>query len=103
MNNRDSIFGLCMRAGKLVSGEDMVLDAVRSGKAKLVVVAKDASERTKKTFRDKCASFGVTIVGYGNMKDLGHALGKEKRAVLAVTEEGFAKKILAIASSPQQV
>ena len=30
---------------------------------------------------------------YGTKEDLGHSMGKEFRASLAVTEEGFAKSI----------
>lgn len=101
MRKEDAIFGLCMRAGCLVSGEEFTLSAVRSGKAKLVVVASDASGQTKKKFRDKCGSYGTELIEYGCMSDLGHALGREKRAVLAVTEEGFAKKIREMISSLQ--
>lgn len=39
---------MAMRAGKLVTGDETVLKAVRSGKAKLVLVAGDASDNTKK-------------------------------------------------------
>ena len=98
MKARDSIFGLCMRSGNLVSGEEQTLKAVRNGSAKLVVLATDASAQTKKRFHDKCSYYGVKYVEFRSMEALGKALGKEKRAVLAVTEEGFAKKILADAN-----
>ena len=100
MRKEDAIFGLCLRAGCLVSGEEQTLAAVKNGSALLVVVAEDASAQTKKKFHDKCAHYRVTLAEYGRMQDLGHVLGKEKRAVLAVTEKGFAKKIREIISSP---
>ena len=48
-----SMLGLCMRAGKLKSGELSVLEAVRGGKAQAVIISEDASENTKKQFKDR--------------------------------------------------
>ena len=101
MKAQDSIFGLCMRSGHLVSGGELTLKAVRNGSAKLVVLATDASAQTKKKFHDKCTYYGVDLVEFRSMAELGRALGKEKRSVLAVTEEGFAKTILDRANALQ--
>ena len=65
----------------------------KSGRAKLVIVAEEASENTKKKFRDMCAYYKVPIFFFGDMDTLGHAMGKEFRASLAVLDEGFAKGI----------
>lgn len=40
--------GLATRARKLVTGEELVISEVRRGNAKLVIVAEDASENTRK-------------------------------------------------------
>jgi ribosomal protein L7Ae-like RNA K-turn-binding protein len=51
MTNKQKILnmlGLARRAGKLVTGEELVVDEVRKQKAKLVFVASDASENTRK-------------------------------------------------------
>jgi len=50
-NRALSRLGLAMRAGKLVTGDEAVMKAVRSGEAKLVVLARDASENTGKNLR----------------------------------------------------
>ena len=55
MANRDkvlSLIGLSMKAGRCTSGEMMTENETKAGKAKLVIVASDASENTKKKFRD---------------------------------------------------
>ncbi|MBP1155964.1 MULTISPECIES: YlxQ family RNA-binding protein [unclassified Paenibacillus] len=88
-----SNLGLAMRAGKLVSGEEMVIDAVRSGQAKLVIVAEDASEGTFKKVNDKCSYYGVPIQQYGRRDQLGASIGKETRVVIAVTDAGFARML----------
>ncbi len=85
--------GLAMRAGKLTSGEERVLEAIRSGLAQLVVMARDASARTRKIVADKCDSYGVPLlVGYSR-HELGMAVGKPERVLLAVTDRGFAELI----------
>lgn len=86
--------GLCQRAGKLKSGEFAVLEAIRKKTAVLVIVSNDASDNTKKEFSDKCSYYKVPIYFYGNMDELGHAIGKDVRTSLAITDAGFAKTLI---------
>ncbi|WP_123040085.1 L7Ae/L30e/S12e/Gadd45 family ribosomal protein [Cohnella candidum] len=88
-----SRLGLAMRAGKLVSGEETVLKAIRGGEAKLVVLAKDASDNTGKKMADKCGSYGVPLVVGFTRYELGWAVGKPERVMFAVTDQGFADMI----------
>ena len=50
-------------------------------------------EDTKKNFRDMCSFYHVPYYEYGTKEELGHAMGKEMRASLAVTDAGFAKTL----------
>ena len=88
-----SALGLATRAGKTESGEFATEKAVKSGKAFLAIVAADASDNTKKMFTNMCTYYEVPCVIYGTKGELGHAIGKEYRASLAVTNAGFAKMI----------
>jgi len=88
-----SLISLATKAGKTVSGEFTVEKTVKEGKAFLVVVAEDASDRTKKKFGNMCTFYEVPMVVFGNKDELGHFMGKEFRATLALTDEGFAKTI----------
>ena len=47
-----SLLGLAERAGKIASGEFAAEKAVKIGKARLIIVAEDASDNTKKKFSD---------------------------------------------------
>lgn len=85
--------GLAMRAGQLVTGDEGVLDAVRTGKARLVVLAADASENTRKKFKDKCSTYQVPIIEYGTRELLGSSVGKGERVIVAITDPGFARLI----------
>ena len=96
MKKRDkilSLIGLATKAGRCISGETMTESETKAGKAKLVIVASDASENTKKKFQDMCKFYKVPICIYGDKDTLGHAMGKEFRASLAILDEGFADGI----------
>lgn len=91
-----SMIGLATRARNLVSGEFSTEKAIKEGKAFLVIVAEDASNNTKKQFRNSCEFYHVAYREFGTKAELGHAMGKEQRASLAITNEGFANSIIKI-------
>ena len=69
-----SLIGLATKAGKTASGEFLTEREVKSGKAALVIVAGDASENTKKKFRNMCDYYKVPIYFYEDKDTLGHAM-----------------------------
>ena len=89
-----SLIGLATKAGKTVSGEFSTEKSVKTGKGLLVIVAEDASENTKKKFRNMCSFYEVPISFLSDKESLGRAMGKEYRACLAVQDENFAKAIM---------
>lgn len=93
MNKALSFLGLANKARKVKSGEFSVEKAIKSFEAFLVIVACDASENTKKKFSDMCEYYETPIIFYGTKDELGHALGKEFRASLAILDENFANGI----------
>ena len=95
-NNRKllNLIGLATKAGKTVSGEFSTEKAVKTGKAWLVIVSAEASENTKKQFANMCAYYKVPIYFFGGKEELGHAMGKEFRASLAVLDEGLSKAMV---------
>lgn len=92
-NNILSMLSIAAKAKKVVSGEFMTEQAVKEGKAYLVVVAEDASENTKKMFRDKCSFYEIPIYLYASKEMLGNAIGRQFRASLAVLDPGFANSL----------
>lgn len=89
-----ALISLATKAGKTKSGEFSTEQAVKEGRAYLVIVAADASDNTKKKFRNMCSFYEVPIYFYGDKDTLGHAMGKEFRASLAVIDEGLANGIM---------
>ncbi|MCR8630769.1 MULTISPECIES: YlxQ family RNA-binding protein [Paenibacillus] len=92
-NNFFNNLGMAMRAGKITTGEEAVIDSVRKGEAKLVIVAEDAAVNTSKKVGDKCNTYRVPLHQYGSREQLGASIGKESRVVIAVTDAGFAKML----------
>ena len=88
-----NMLGLARRAGRVASGGFQTENAVKSGKAYLVIIAKDASENTRKMFRDKCRYYQVPICEFATREVLGHAIGEQMRVCAAVTDEQFARTI----------
>ena len=93
MNKILSILGLCMRAGLLSAGEVSAESAIKGQKAKLLIVAQDASANTKKKFKNSAEFYKVKMIYYGDKEELGKAVGKAERSVMAVCDDGFAKKL----------
>jgi ribosomal protein L7Ae-like RNA K-turn-binding protein len=97
MNNKlMSTVGLCRRAGKTVIGSDLVVKALRAGECKLVLLASDASDNTKKRITDKSATYKARLVCLPISADeLGLAVGKSNGiATVAITDESLSNAVL---------
>lgn len=88
-----SMLGLAAKSGNVASGEFSTEKAIKSGKAFLVIVSSEASENTLKMFTNMTDFYHVPIYVYGTKEDLGHCIGKEFRASLAITDENLAKAV----------
>ncbi len=89
-----AVLGLAQKAGKIVSGDFAVQGAIKSGKARLLIVASDASNATKKEYQYQAESRDIVIY-YALSKDqLGGAIGKALRAAVAITDNGFVKPLV---------
>lgn len=82
--------GLCRKAGKLLHGSDRVEEAAARGKVSLVLLAADASPRTKAHMQSccdglvPCKEMPLTIAQLAR-------LTPKPAAVFAVTEENLAR------------
>jgi len=90
------LLGLATRAGKIAFGTEQVLEAITYNKAKLVVIATDTSENSKKKIINTCDKNNVQYVEYGTIEQNSKAIGKTNKAVIAIKDIGFAESILKI-------
>ncbi len=85
--------GLARKAGRLVAGDALCEDALARRRAKLVVMAKDAGHNTRERFAGLCEKAGVDLLPFGTKEALGHRLGRDAYAVVAVLDRSFADQI----------
>ncbi len=83
--------GLCKKANKLVSGEELVLAKIKTKKASLVFLASDAGKNTTKRITDKSKFYGVLVINEFNTTELNTAIGTENRKVIAITNKNFSR------------
>ena len=65
-----SLLSLSAKGRNLVSGEFMAEKAIKEGTAKVVIVSEDASENTKKHFRDMCNYRKIPVFFYATKEEL---------------------------------
>ena len=85
--------GLASRARKITFGADSTLNEMKSHKVKLIIIAEDASERTKNKFTENANKLDVPIIIYGSIAELSKAIGKQNKAIIGIKEKNIALEI----------
>ena len=90
-----NFLGLCMRAGRVISGQEACVDLIRREEAALVLMDGAASENTQKRIKDACQSHNVPVWTLSE-NALGQSIGKKGRMVIAMKPDGMADKLLSL-------
>ncbi len=90
------LLGLAARAGKVAFGTESVIETIENKKAKIVLVAEDAADRTKRNIKRISEENHVSIRIYGTIETLSKWVGKENKAVICIKDINFANEILKI-------
>lgn len=88
-----ALLGMAIRARKVITGEETVVNAIRSGKVYLVLLASDTLTNTTKKIKDKSKFYNVEVIDRYNTLELAKYLGKTRK-VIGITDKGFAKSML---------
>ena len=88
------VLGLAQKAGKISSGDLGVKDALSGGKAKLLIIATDASPNTVKELKFLADKASVPVISCMQRTGLGLCIGRAPRAAVAVLDKGFAGLIM---------
>lgn len=96
------LLGLARRAGGVAAGTQRAREALRSGHARLVLVAEDASRVQLRKIEGVMHSKRVPRVVLGNRVVLGAAVGEPPLSAVAVTDPRFSEQLLRrlVASAP---
>ena len=89
-----ALLGLAQRAGAVERGVDATRRAVRDGRARLVLIAEDASEAQVKKIAGLLEHRSVPQRQVGGQEDLGAALGAGPLSAVAITLQNFAAPML---------
>ena len=92
MNKLLNLIGLAKKAGKLEVGEEPVGAAARSKHARLILIASDAADNTRR----RALHFGeagecICLEIPPTKEDLGRALGRTSCALLALTDRSVSE------------
>lgn len=88
-----NLLGLCKRSGNLSLGYDATFESITKKKAKLCLIASDASDRVKDKMKKNCDMLKIdSFVTDFEIKDFDSSIGKPV-AVISVNEKGFSEKI----------
>ena len=87
------LLGLAARAGGIVDGSERVINAFRKTPDMIVFLATDAGENIHKKIKDKALHYHTEVNEMFTAGELSKAIGKEKRTVIAVTDQRFIKPL----------
>lgn len=88
-----SYLGFAKKSGNLLTGINTCSFAMAKGKVKLMILAEDISENSRKKIMKEIRKYGVKHIEYGNSEELSHAVGVSGRNVFAICDKGFAEAI----------
>ena len=90
-----ALLGIAKKAGKVISGTDMVTESIRSKSktsVKLILLACDASQNTKKKINNTAQYYNIPLLSVSTDKsELARLTGHSSElSVIGITDQGFA-------------
>ncbi len=85
--------GLAYKANKLILGYENFIKIASTDKFKLIIIAKDCSNNTKKKIYKICEIQNIDVLEKFTSTDLSASLGKRNIKVISITDRGFANLI----------
>lgn len=85
--------GLAYVAKRAISGEDAIAFAAKKGQITLLFLAHDASDNTKKLYKNKSQFYHFEVNEQFSQDELKHAIGKRACSAIALIDAGFTKSI----------
>ena len=93
VNKINGLLGITAKAGKVLSGTDLVLEEMSKKHVELVIVATDSSVKTIKNMKYYCSKENVEMIIYGTIFDNSKAIGKYNKAVIGIKDKNLADAI----------
>ena len=96
INNRQqflNFLGIVQGAGKIISGENLLLKKFSTHQIKFLVLASDAGSSANKKFHDKASYYQIPLNDRFTSDELHHAVGNG-RIVMGIADANFANCLI---------
>ena len=77
------------RARKIDVGTEKIYAGIKKNKYQLVVLAKDAQDKTREKIERLTTAYHVPLINLGTKEQLAAAIGKELTVAIAIKDKGF--------------
>lgn len=103
MDKARNYLSLARKAGRIELGEEPAGAAARAGKARLILVASDASDHTWRRAKSFCAGTDQQCICVPCTKEeLGMAIGRQSLAMAAITDPAMALAFVKALGEPEK-
>ena len=96
MNKFFNFLGLIKRSGNLIEGYSKCDEQRNKRNFYLVILCDEASNSTKKKFRNHCTEKNIPLIEGFTKEELGASIGREEIKILAVVDKNMAEKLISL-------
>ena len=89
-----SYLGFAAKARKIVNGYNTCVFTMEKGRIKLLIIAADLAENSKKKMISAANKYNVTYRVFGDSEEMSHMTGTAGKGIFGITDENFANVIL---------
>jgi len=87
------MLGLAQRAGAVCSGAVQCQQALKKGKASLIILAEDASDEVREEYQFLGGKNKIPVITVPSKAVLGSVIGKSPRVAVVITEQNFSRRL----------
>ena len=89
-----SMLGIARKGGNISIGFDAAETDIEKKKSFLIIIASDASDKTKKNIKFICDKYNCQYIEFGEKEMLGKSLGRKVVSVLSIVDKNIASYLL---------
>lgn len=88
-----NFLGLAKRSGSVIEGYSKCDEERNRKNIFLFIISNDASNSTKKKFKNHCLTKNIVFIEDFSKEELGFSIGREEVKILAITDKNMANKL----------
>ncbi|MCI6692792.1 MULTISPECIES: ribosomal L7Ae/L30e/S12e/Gadd45 family protein [unclassified Clostridium] len=88
-----NFLGLAKRSGSVIEGYSKCDEERNRKNIFLFIISNDASNSTKKKFKNHCLTKNIVFIEDFSKEELGSSIGREEVKILAITDKNMANKL----------